>query len=353
MREEDKVLLLCEIMGLNTKPYVSKYVEELRSSDVFLKLCENVIKARKNKSYKAQRLIDEFELINFESVHSLQEFYCLSAKINYLLANSDAVDYINPFFYNDDNIDSVGQIAIDFDAQRFSLDDISLDERYTLNYKIDYIKNAYSSWRQEVKEMVVNPIKDAAINIDKFPQNVLFDFEYVTYLCLVLLSNIVLSIGPIINSEYLKPLYDGTCDNIVLMVLFYVICIMLFILNIYFIVSINGRLKRTRRYRVARNMLANSDKIISEIDFKCQSFYEYVMNSLTETKPLTKKLKMFALNSKYLLALHYLINRFNRDEIEKEEDIEINSAIKALLIIFVVIIITFIILLFVSIGGNV
>ena len=62
---------------------------------------------------------------------------------------------------------------------------------------------------------------------------------------------------------------------------------------------------------------------------------------------------MFALNSKYLLALHYLINRFNRDEIEKEEDIEINSAIKALLIIFVVIIITFIILLFVSIGGDV
>ena len=97
MREEDKVLLLCEIMGLNTKPYVSKYVEELRNSDIFLKLCENVSKARKNKSFKAQRLIDEFELINFEKIQSLKEFYCLSAKINYLLSNSEAGDYINPF----------------------------------------------------------------------------------------------------------------------------------------------------------------------------------------------------------------------------------------------------------------
>ena len=353
MREEDKVLLLCEIMGINTKPYVSKYVEELRNSDIFLKLCENVIKARKNKSFKAQRLIDEFELIDFEKIQSLKEFYCLSAKINYLLANSEAEDYINPFFYNEDNINTVGQISIDFDAQRFSLDDISLDERYTVNYKIDYIKSSYLSWRHEVKEMVINPIKDAAINIDELPSNVLFDFEFILYLCLIIVSNIMLAIGPFINIDVIKPLYDGTCEDKVLVILFYILCGLIFALNIYFIVSINKRLIKTRKYRMARKMISNADKICENIDRKCELFYEYVMNSLTETKPLTEKVKKFAIDNNYLLSLNYVINKFNRGEIESEEDIKINDAIKALLIIFVLVLISFIVSIIVINGGNV
>ena len=353
MREEDKVLLLCEIMGIDTKPYVSKYVEELRNSYIFLKLCENVIKARKNKSFKAQRLIDEFELIDFEKIQSLQEFYCLSAKINYLLANSEAEDYINPFFYNEDNINTVGQISLDFDSQRFSLDDISLDERYTLNYKIDYIKSSYLAWRKEVKDMIINPIKDAAINIDKLPHNVLFDFEFILYLCLIIISNIVFAIGPFINVDVIKPLYDGTCEDNVLVILFYILCALIFALNIYFIVSINKRLIKTRKYRMARKVISNADKICKDIDRKCESFYEYVMNALTEAKPLTEKVKKFAIDNNYLLCLNYVINKFNKDEIEKEEDIKINDAIKALLIIFVLVLISFIISIIVINGGNV
>ena len=352
MREEDKVLLLCEIMGINTRPYVYKYVEELRNSDVFLKLCENVIKARKNKSFKAHRLIDEFELINFERIQSLKEFYCLSAKIHYLLANSEAEDYINPFFYNEDNVDTIGQILIDFDAQRFSLDDISLDERYTLNYKIDYIKNLYLSWRNEVKEMVINPIKDAAINIDKLPSNVLFDFEFVLYLWLIIMSNIMLVIGPFINVDVIKPLYDGTCEDGILNILFYILCGLIFVFNIYFIVSINKRLIRTRRYRMARKMVSKADKICEDIDRKCEAFYEYVLNALTETKPLTEKVKKIAIDNNYLLSLNYVVNKFNRGEIETEDDIRINDAIKTLLIVFVFVLISFFISIVVINGGN-
>ena len=146
MREEDKVLLLAEIMGIDTRAYVSKYVEELRSSDIFLKLCENVSYARKVRSYKAQRLIDDFELINFDSINSLQSLFKVDALINHLLANSEAKDYINPFFYYDDeDIVNVGQISLHFDYQNFSLDDIVLDERYTLKYKIDYNLNIQNS----------------------------------------------------------------------------------------------------------------------------------------------------------------------------------------------------------------
>ena len=65
MREEDKLLLLAEIIGVDTSKYVTKYIEELRSSNVFLELCKNVHRARNVDSYKAQLLIDEFETIDF------------------------------------------------------------------------------------------------------------------------------------------------------------------------------------------------------------------------------------------------------------------------------------------------
>ena len=46
MREEDKLLLLAEIIGVDTSKYVTKYIEELRASNVFLELCKNVHRAR-------------------------------------------------------------------------------------------------------------------------------------------------------------------------------------------------------------------------------------------------------------------------------------------------------------------
>ena len=100
-------------------------------------------------------------------------------------------------------------------------------------------------------------------------------------------------------------------------------------------------------------MISNADRICENIDRKCELFYEYVMNSLTETKPLTEKVKKFAIDNNYLLSLNYVINKFNRGEIETEEDIKINDAIKALLIIFVLVLISFIVSIIVINGGNV
>ena len=99
MREEDKLLLLAEIIGVDTSKYVTKYIEELRSSNVFLELCKNVHRARNVDSYKAQLLIDEFETIDFNSVKTLKECFILRARINYLLTTSLESNYINPFFY--------------------------------------------------------------------------------------------------------------------------------------------------------------------------------------------------------------------------------------------------------------
>ena len=68
MREEDKVLLLAEIMGVDTSQYVEKYLDELRGSQIFMRLCNDVREARNSNSYKSQFLIDEFEAIDFSKI---------------------------------------------------------------------------------------------------------------------------------------------------------------------------------------------------------------------------------------------------------------------------------------------
>ena len=210
MREEDKVLLLCEIFNVDTTPYIEKYVEELRSSDIFMHLCKNVSEARKVNSYKAQLLIDEFESIDFGNIFSLKEVFVLTAKINYLVSISEAKDYINPFFHDPDNdeIEEVGLIVINFDEKSFTLDDMILDERYTSRYKINHIKHNYLEWRREVVDKVITPLKTLIIQEEKIPRVKLFNSYYVSIIVITIFLNLLFIFTPLFDFTYIRWLYS-------------------------------------------------------------------------------------------------------------------------------------------------
>ena len=154
MREEDKLLLLAEIIGVDTSKYVTKYIEELRSSNVFLELCKNVHRARNVDSYKAQLLIDEFETIDFNSVKTLKECFILRARINYLLTTSLESNYINPFFYNEESdlIEKVGEIVVNFDGN-----EVTYTPDKFINITHGYAISVHKSQGGEFK-MVVMPV---------------------------------------------------------------------------------------------------------------------------------------------------------------------------------------------------
>lgn len=353
MREEDKVLLFCEVMGQDTSPYVVKYVEELRSSEVFLRLCDNVAKARTINSYKAQRLIDEFELIDFSSVTTLQKFYQLDAKIHYLLSNSEATDYINPFFYSEesDQITTVGQISIDFDCKRFSLDDMILDERYTARYKVECIKECYIDWRKEVKEKVISPLQSLIIERDAIaPKPKMFDMEFLLYAFATLGANLVLLFAPLVPSHFILSLYAGNV-RWWFSALFSLIVVALFLLDIYFILAINLRLGRTRIYRKALRALRCPDRIMRNIDLKCEELYAYILHGIDEKRLLKKNLKTFAFNEEYLAAIAYLLKAVESGEFSKESKTEPHLFSKIVFLIFTLFIVLLFALYFLMKGG--
>ena len=351
MRNEDKVLLLCEIMGIDTTPYVIKYIEELRCSDIYLRLCKNVIEARKLTSYKAQRLVDEFELIDFSKVDTLQKFFVLKAKINYLVTNSEYSSFLNPFFYEpESSVVEVGNISIEFDKKQYTLNDVILDERYTQRYKIEYFKNSYLEWRKEVEDYVIDPLKDLVINKEKLPSLVLFEPEMKWLIVLMIFANAIFLIGPLIPSEFIRSLYQSTCPSMFLQYTFYFSFFTMILINLVLIITVNYRIRRNRHYTTAMKLIEKPSKKIDEINDLCQQLYSYILKGVNDNKLLTKEIKKFSIQKSDLAALIFLLRI--RDEKEDVEEKDIPILLRILLLIFGVLCCILIVTLLIRVGGR-
>lgn len=349
MREEDKLLLLAEIIGVDTSKYVTKYIEELRSSNVFLELCKNVHRARNVDSYKAQLLIDEFETIDFNSVKTLKECFILRARINYLLTTSLESNYINPFFYNEESdlIEKVGEIVVNFDSKKYTLNDMILDERYTTNYKIDYVKDCYLEWRKEVVEKVVNPLIEVHAHEKEIPDVKIFDYKMLLITISLIICNLIFIFLPFVPSNFIKNLYQQNANNLSIQIIFNIYIIVLFINDIILVMVLFLKNKKNGKIIYSKNMIKNSYKIIKKVDKKCELFYAYLLRSLSDNKLLNKNIRKYALDKEQVRSISTLNNLLNKDNKKFDNDIPfIMRLFLVLLLIIFLILITYFIYLF-------
>lgn len=316
MREEDKVLLLYEIMGFDASKFVPKYIEELRCSNNFIHLCKNVAKARNINSFRAQRLIDEFTMIDFYQVKTLKQYFILVSKINYLLANSEALSYLNPFFYNKDNdkISEIGQISINFDQKNYSLNDMILDERYTQKYKISYVKDKYLEWRYEVKDKVIEPLKLLMVKQEKIPNLSYRNSDYLIYLIIIAMINFCFLIAPLLPSHFLLSLYRSTCDIKLAQYIFYLMFYDLIFVDACSIIHLRNLKNSIDKYLISRRILKKSHRIINEVDKKCESLYKYILSGVTDNKFLDDNISKYAINTDYLKASDYLFSIMQNED---------------------------------------
>lgn len=349
MREEDKLLLLAEIIGVDTSKYVTKYIEELRSSNVFLELCKNVHRARNVDSYKAQLLIDEFETIDFNSVKTLKECFILRARINYLLTTSLESNYINPFFYNEESdlIEKVGEIVVNFDSKKYTLNDMILDERYTTNYKIDYVKDCYLEWRKEVVEKVVNPLIEVHAHEKDIPDVKIFDYKITLIMSGLIICNLVFIFMPFVPSHFIRSLYRQSANNLFIQIMFNIFISLLFINDIILIIVLFFKNKKNGKIIYAKNMIKNSYKIIKKVDKKCELFYAYLLKSLGDNKLLNKNIRKYALNKEQVRSISTLKNLLNKENKQVDEGIPfIMRLFLVLLLIISLILISYFVYLF-------
>lgn len=350
MREEDKVLLLAEILGADTSKYVENYVEELRSSNNFMELCNNVSRARNTDSYKAQQLIDEFETIDFSKIDSLSKVFVLSAHINFLIQKSEESDYINPFFYNSDIdvIKVVGEIRINFDNKKFTLNDMILDERYTSNYKIDYIKECFLEWRKELVEKVREPLKLLVVKNSELPKIEILNGDLKLILFFVVSANICFFLAPFLPSTFVRNIYKGTSSSIV-QNMFFVMVILMFVIDVFLVIFITNRTNKRYKFVKALKMIKNPYRIVTSMNNKCVNFYSYILNCLTNQKLLDESISQFSLEKKYVSSIACLIRILNKPD-KSLEDNSFPFLLRLLLVMFFVLCAAFVLYLLYLLG---
>ena len=199
--------------------------------------------------------------------------------------------------------------------------------------------------------MIIDPLKDVALNLDKIQKLRMFDEEYIFCLIFIGLWNIFFVVAPFLSPNFAM-LYNGTLNNLLGEILYYLMIGIVFFLDIYFIVTINDRINKTRYYRTTRKMMENADQILKEINNKCEKFYEYVLACLTDKKLLQNKISNYSIDDKYLAALTYLNKLGPNKEVESDEDINVHVLVKFFIVVLVILLIIFLVTIF-PIGDNV
>ena len=92
MREEDKVLLLCDLLKVDVTDYLDRYIEELRTSKIYLQVCAQIIKLRKHDYFRNIEIIRRFEVIDFSKINP--DFIKNNLDLLYSEVNEKTIDEI-------------------------------------------------------------------------------------------------------------------------------------------------------------------------------------------------------------------------------------------------------------------
>lgn len=352
MREEDKVLLFSEIFGVDTSLYVEKYIEELRSSDMFLKLCENIVLLRKKDCLRNRLIIEQFELIDFTKVKTMKDYFKLYAHICFLYDESENVAKINPLFYdkNIDKIEKLGEVNIEFDGRDITLNDMILDERYTMTYKIEAIKQIYLDYRREVKELLIIPFANIMGNQDVIKKDVSYRYKIYALLFVGILMNVIMIILPLFPSTLLRTLYSGQLDIPVIRYSFYSVLGTLAILDLALIMMFNVSLYKYRLFLRSYKVVSESYKIMDHIDKKCEDLYKIILKSINERKIIERKLQSVAFDYLEFKNVVYLI-KISENYQSQSSKWRIPQYVIGMMIIFFMAFGVFSIVLLLQVGG--
>lgn len=305
MREEDKVLLLCDLLKVDVTDYLDRYIEELRTSKVYLQVCAQIIKLRKHDYFRNIEIIRRFEVIDFSKIKTFLDFEKTYAEILDIALECQKEKMINPLLSEEKM--TLGEVMIPFDGRDITFNDMLLDERYTKTYKINQVKEIYLNYRKEVKTLLISPFVEFLRKEDVIDENIKEKSTITALLSSVILANIIIIILPLFPVTTLRNIYSGTIDSEIVMVTFYVLIVILFLLDLVSIFFYNVYLNKFRIFIRAYNSLRSEKSIMVKINNKSEAFYSLLLRHIDEIKPLNIPLKKVSLIDVEMKNLLYLI----------------------------------------------
>lgn len=348
MRSVDKAMLLAEYFSLDVSKGVSSFIDWIKESDTYRVFIERMHSFRKTYSLKGKKLYEYGKEIRFKKSFTMEEAVIMYGKMLHFINLSDDKAYINPLIVDLSSSNKIilGDIKIDFDGKVLSLNEVSLLEGYSFDFKKEYVKKAIEEWMKEVNEYIVIPQKKLEEKKDVFRIRNIFTFSRIIQIVIVSLMLAFMFVIRFSNIEFLNKIYTNEYGNI----LGFIYYLMFSYTGIYFvelmIICIYFSFKLGEYRKNLKALKINIDGKV--VDEKNKLEY-YILKQFTSNNTLEAKVNSFNSLSKLNAPLYYFAKRSAQNK--KIMDDKMTEAELISFSIYTVLAIVFFIIFVISIGG--
>ncbi len=348
MRSVDKAMLLAEYFSLDVSKGVSSFINWIKESETYKVFNDRMHSFRKTYSLKGKKLYEYGRSIHFKKSFSMEEAVVMYGKMLHFINLSDEKFYMNPLIIelSSSNKIVLGEIKIDFDGKVLSLNEVSLLEGYSFDFKKEYIKKALEEWMKEVNEYIVEPKKKLEDKKDVFNMRNVFTLSRIIQFVFISLMLAFMFVIRFSNIEFLNKIYTNEYGNL----LGFTYYLLFSYSGIYFveiIVICFYFFLKFKEYR--KNLKLLKIDIDGKVVNEKNKLENYILKQFTNNQTLDAKITSFNSLSRLNAPLFYFAKRSAQNKKildDKMTEAEIISSS-----IYAVLAIVFFLIFVISLGG--
>jgi uncharacterized membrane protein len=349
MRPIDKGMLLAEYFSIDTSKGVSSFIKWLKQSDIYHAFEDKMHELQHAKSLKARKLYLEAKNISVNRIKTMEEGFIVYGKINYILMISDVKYYSNPLIIEDLGVTqtTLGEIKVKFDEKMITLNDFSLSQGYSFEVKNEYIKKYLDEWTKEVNEFIVKPVKNFQNKENFLSSRHAFTKARIIQLILLAACIAFCTFTKFTKNEVLNKIASNGYGRMVGLTYYLVwMFSIIYFIEVVIIIIYKAYLYRDYRKHYKYLDVDIDNKVIKEKNH----LKDYMLKQITNNSLMDAPINKFNDLSDLIIPVYYFSKRYDTGKMMKFD--RLTLAEKASIISFGLLVIFFVIVLFLRMGGN-
>lgn len=344
MKKTDKVLLLAELLNVDTSSFIKEKRIDFNNSSLMEEINAILKENKKNHSPKFIALRKDYQKIKSADFKTIQEYIAYLTKAEHILYNLKNKSYINPLMCSyKEGETKLANLIINFDGKDTSLGDLIMLEIYSDKYKIDTIKYLIIAWRKELDDNFIRPLQLLLTYPKNLPIKRIIPINKIFISLLLIAFNILLLYSFFLKDDYIYPVVHFDYSKLYISVPYFILCFLIFIYDVAFLILLLLRRNEHKMYFYAqKHLIFSSLKVMKRIDKNTSKLYRKIIKCIVSKEEIKERVNSYSIKEEYLIALDYLKEENERPSLEEDHI----SSYEIVLIELILIIIVYFVIFF-------
>ncbi len=338
MKEEDKLLLLIELVDGNVKEFLKEKNKEFHNSETLLKIDDLIKKNHHSKSPKYLIAQREYEKIKEVKITSMETYFINIARAERILSSLLNKEFVNPLMCSKEegNI-SLASLVVNFNGKNAYLGDIIMSDVYLDNRKIDLVKEYIITWRKEVDETFIRPLQLLLTYPKNLPKKRRLPLNKLFIGLFLIILNFLFAFSFFLKGNYIRPILKFDYTNYFISIPYFLLFALLCIFDFSYIFLLLKRNNEHIDYFYAQEkLLFNSKQIMDEVRNNTEHLYQKMLNCIIYKQELNGKASQYSISENKITALSYLQEENERPELDEDHISNYEIVLIELIVVLVV-----------------